>query len=55
VPPFGNIFQIPLYIDERLRENEEIVFNAGDHTKSIQMKETDFETVAKPIVGKFTK
>jgi len=55
VPPFGNIFQIPLYVDQRLRENEEIVFNAGEHTKSIQMKETDFEKVAKPIVGEFTK
>ncbi len=55
VPPFGNIFAIPLYVDTKLGENKEIVFNAGEHTRSIQMNYKDFEKVTKPIIGDFSK
>jgi aspartyl-tRNA synthetase len=55
VPPFGHIFRIPLYLDLRVRENHTIVFNAGLHTKSIQMSESDYEKVAKPTAGEFSK
>ena len=55
VPPFGHIFNIPLYMDEGLKDNEKIVFNAGLHTKSVCMKEKDFEQIAHPTVGKFSK
>lgn len=55
VPPFGHIFQIPLYMDKKIRENAEVVFNAGFWTKSIQMKETDYEKVANPVIGEFSK
>ena len=46
VPPFGNLFQLPLYIDQSLFENEKIVFNAGDHSKSIQISSHDYQKVA---------
>jgi len=55
VPPFGHIFGIPLYVDEGLRDNKEIVFNAGLHTKSVRMQEKDFEKVAHPTTGQFSK
>ncbi len=55
VPPFGHIFGIPLYIDESVRDNKTVVFNAGFHTKSISLKETDYEKVAKPTVGNYSK
>lgn len=54
VPPFGNIFSIPLYVDRRLGENEQIVFNAGSHTQSIMMSYKDYKKVAQPIVGEFS-
>ncbi|HCM82615.1 TPA: aspartate--tRNA ligase [Patescibacteria group bacterium] len=53
VPPFGHIFYIPIYMEKSLRDNERIVFNAGMHTRSIEMKESDYEKIAKPIVGEF--
>jgi aspartyl-tRNA synthetase len=55
VPPFGHIFQIPLYMDRKVKENEKVVFNAGLHTKSIEMNEIDFEKVANPIIGEYSK
>lgn len=55
VPPFGHIFGIPIYMDAALRENSHVSFNAGLHTHSIRMKEKDYEQVAKPAVGEFSK
>ncbi|OGD62510.1 hypothetical protein A2160_00355, partial [Candidatus Beckwithbacteria bacterium RBG_13_42_9] len=55
VPPFGNLFKMPVYVDEKLGENEEIVFNAGLHTRSIKMKYRDFIRIVKPTVGAFAE
>lgn len=55
VPPLGHIFSIPLYVDESLRQNEIIYFNPGLHTKTIAIKEQDYEKAANPIIGSFTK
>lgn len=55
IPPFGNLFAIPLYVDKALTASEMIVFNAGEHTKSIRMKYKDFAKVTSPTVGEFSK
>ncbi len=55
VPPFGNLFKIPLYFDKTIVENEVVFFNAGSHSKSISIKGSDLEKVTKPIVGNFSK
>lgn len=55
VPPFGNLFDIPLYVDARLEKENEIVFSAGSHSVSIRMKYSDFKNTANPIVGNFSK
>lgn len=55
VPPFGHIFGIPLYMDAKIRENKRVIFNAGLHHKSIEMDQQDYEKVARPKVGTFSK
>ena len=55
VPPFGHIFSIPLYGDAAIRKNPSVSFNAGLHTKSVRMAETDYEKLAKPVIGEFSK
>ncbi len=55
VPPFGHIFGIPLYADVAIRQNQSVSFNAGLHTKSVRMIETDYEKIAKPVIGEFSK
>lgn len=42
VPPFGNLFGLPVLVDEALARREEIAFNAGSNTKSIVMRCEDF-------------
>ena len=49
VPPFGRpIFDIPLYVDQSIADNDEIAFSAGQHTRSIQMKTVDYLRAAQP-------
>ncbi|EKE15454.1 MAG: hypothetical protein ACD_12C00012G0004 [uncultured bacterium] len=55
VPPFGNLFKIPLYFDQTIVDNETVFFNAGSHSKSISVKGSDLEKVTKPIIGNFSK
>jgi prolyl-tRNA editing enzyme YbaK/EbsC (Cys-tRNA(Pro) deacylase) len=55
VPPFGHLFNIQLFMDSKIRNNPTVVFNAGLHTKSIQIAESDFEIAAGPKIGDFSK
>lgn len=54
VPPFGNLFELPVYVDISVN-NEYIVFSAGTHYDSIRMKRNDFLTIVKPSIGDFGK
>ena len=42
VPPFGNLFGLPVLVDEALAERNEIAFNAGSNAVSIVMRGDDF-------------
>jgi Ala-tRNA(Pro) deacylase len=54
MPPFGNLYDLDVYVSDDLAEDDEIAFNAGSHTELIRMKYADFERLAKPTVLKFT-
>lgn len=54
MPPFGNLYGIPVYAASALSEDEEIVFNAGTHTDAIRMTYGDFEELVKPTVLHFS-
>jgi prolyl-tRNA editing enzyme YbaK/EbsC (Cys-tRNA(Pro) deacylase) len=45
VPPFGNLFNLPVYVDVQVLANEEIIFNAGDRAFSIALKSADWQKV----------
>lgn len=50
VPPFGILFNIPVYIDEGLLNKERIVFSAGTHFDSIIMKPEDYMRLINPKI-----
>ena len=54
MPPFGNLYGIPVYVDETLTEDKEIVFNAGSHYELIKLAYKDFERLVKPEVMAFS-
>jgi len=54
MPPFGNLYSIPVYVDEALTRDTEIAFNAGTHLELIRMSCADFERLVKPLVLPFS-
>ena len=50
MPPFGNLWNIPVYVAEKLTRQGHIAFNAGTHLELIQMDYKDFERLVKPKV-----
>ncbi len=55
MPPFGNLYDLPVYADRSLAEDETIVFEAGTHTDTMSMKYADFERLAKPTLADFAR
>lgn len=51
MPPFGNLYGVPVWVDELLAKDEEIVFNACTHTQTVRMKYADFARLANPRVA----
>jgi len=50
MPPFGNLYDLPVYVDRTLTRDEAIVFNAGTHTQTVKMKYDDFARLVQPKV-----
>lgn len=50
VPPFGNLFGLPVYAAPELFDNEKIVFNAGDRRFSVAMNSADYQRLVQPNI-----
>jgi len=53
MPPFGNLYNLDVFVAVALTEDDEIAFNAGNHSEVIQMTYSDFEKLVHPKVMKF--
>jgi Ala-tRNA(Pro) deacylase len=54
MPPFGNLYDMDVYVTESLAEDEEIAFNAGSHTELLKLAYADFAKLVKPTVARFS-
>jgi Ala-tRNA(Pro) deacylase len=55
MPPFGNLYGLPVIVAESLKDNAEIAFNAGSHTEVVKLGFADFERLVKPTMLKFSE
>lgn len=55
MPPFGNLYQIEVVVDESLASHDEITFNAGTHVDTILIHYKDYENLVNPKKGCFSK
>ena len=55
MPPFGNLYGLPVYVEEALAEDETIFFRAGTHTDTMSVGYADFERLVEPTVGEFAR
>ncbi len=54
MPPFGNLYDMEVFVAKSLAEDEDIAFNAGTHTELIKLVYKDFERLVEPKVLEFS-
>ncbi len=53
MPPFGNLYDMAVYVDESLEKDDIIAFNACSHKQLVQLSYDDFVHLVRPQVLKF--
>jgi Ala-tRNA(Pro) deacylase len=54
MPSFGNLFDLPVFVDSGLASQESIAFNAGTHRDVIHMSFSDFRRLVEPMIASFS-
>ena len=54
MPPFGNLYDMDVLVDNSLVDDEEIAFNACNHHELIRLAFKDFQKLVEPQILKFT-
>lgn len=50
MPPFGNLYDMDVFVSPSLTEDEVIAFNAGSHTELVRLAYKDFQQLVQPKV-----
>lgn len=53
MPPFGDLYNMRVYAEADLSEDQEIEFNAGSHEDAIRMRFQDWQNVVHPQMEHF--
>jgi Ala-tRNA(Pro) deacylase len=53
MPPLGNLYELPVYVDASLAKERFIFFPAGSHHETVEIWYEDFERLVHPMVGQF--
>lgn len=54
-PPFGSLYDVPVYVSLSIAHDEEITFNGGDHEHAFRMRFEDFDQLVHPRVLRLCK
>ncbi len=52
MPPFGNLYGMKVFVDESLKKDKEIAFNAGTHRELVRLDWVDFVRLVQPCIIK---
>lgn len=55
MPPLGPLFNLRVYLDRQVANQEFIAFNAGTHRDVIHMRAADFKFLVRPVIGDFCR
>ena len=50
MPPFGNLYGIPVYVDPELTKDETLYFQVGTHTETMSVRYEDYARLVQPHV-----
>lgn len=54
MPPLGSFYMLPVYADDLLEENDEIVIQAGTHTDSVKLAWDDYLRLERPTLAQLS-
>ncbi len=55
MPPFGNLYDMDVFVSSSLADDDLIAFNAGSHTELMQLAYRDFVGLVEPQVVTLTR
>ncbi len=53
MPPFGQLYGLPVYVDACFPKAAEFDFQAGNHHEIVRIQYSDYERLARPQVAEF--
>ncbi|HZR45909.1 MAG TPA: YbaK/EbsC family protein [Candidatus Manganitrophaceae bacterium] len=53
MPPFGNLYHIPVYLDRRLAEYDDLYFAGGRHTETVSLGMEVYRRLISPKIAEF--
>lgn len=55
MPPFGQLYGMPVYVDKCFPKAADFAFQAGNHHEIIRMNYAEYERLARPSVADFCR
>ena len=55
MPPLGNLYNVPVYLDRVLANQPHLVFQAGSHHTTMKVALSDYLQLVKPVIGDFAR
>lgn len=52
-PPFGSLYRLPVIVDESLTGEDRVLFRAGSHEETLELRYVDFMRLENPRVASF--
>jgi len=49
MPPFGNLYDMEVFVSPRLARADAIAFNAGTHSEAVKLAYADFARLVQPV------
>jgi Ala-tRNA(Pro) deacylase len=53
MPPFGNLYDLPVCVDAALSNQAQILFRVGTYTHTMRVDYADFQRLVQPQEGQF--
>jgi Ala-tRNA(Pro) deacylase len=53
MPPFGNMYHLPVHLDQSLSGLDHLVFQAGSHRETMKIAMADYLRLVSPTLGDF--
>jgi Ala-tRNA(Pro) deacylase len=55
MPPFGQLYGLPVWVDACFPKAGEFAFQAGNHHEVVRVRYADYERLARPLVAEFCR